>query len=587
MSRIVLLSIVCLSILSPSNARAQVSGWEWVSPAPFGTALNAMVFLDGSTLVGAGDNGIIARSSDRGAHWNVVFTSLDIRFIGLQRRSGTLLAIGDAGAVVRSHDGGQSWLRLADAPIDSVRAIAAAAGQSFFIVGTGGVMLRSDDDGDSWQKVDFDASEDLNAVVFRDARNGVCAGAGGLIALSSDGGTNWRHVVSPTEEDLHCVAWNADGTLFLGGEQGVFLRSTDGAASWIVDGAPTRRVTAFAISDSGWGLALGDSCILRYDVTHQTPLARVFSQVDVRAVAFVDSLWLVSGSKGLLTELRRNRRSIYVPWERSWLFPVGSGDFFEISPVRFPSIRLFAAGPGSLVSTDDGSSWTSFGYWFSTPRAALAMPEDTIVDYGSGSDLGRASVNGPRLEGFPVNLSFHDAMFAAVSSDGVVHQGTWRGWNLRSDDGGLRWEICRLNSERIVYLTSFANDTLAFADQGYGRRLLRSIDAGRHWAEFGPVKNIRFRACISPTRITGGSAHRLLRSGRPTAGSRGTRSHRRRSSMGHGDCGRWAGTRCSASPHGTRMTVVRPGTASAALPSRCWLSPTARCSMASTAIIHS
>jgi photosystem II stability/assembly factor-like uncharacterized protein len=482
------LLLAILTYLTP--VRAQIPDWEWISPAPFGTALNAMVFLDAGTVVGAGDNGIIARSTDRGANWDIVFTLIDLRFIAILNHGDTLLALSDSGAMLRSHDKGHSWQRLADVPITSPNAMTMAADVAAFVTGADGAMLRSIDDGESWQPVNVDSVHDIFGAAFRDATHGICVGSDGFAAITNDGGSIWRHIPLPTGEDMHSASWTADGVLFLGGERGTFLRSTDGATSWESLGDwQAGCITNIAISDSGWGLVLGDSCILRYDVANQTPLSRIFLQLDVRSAAFHDSLWLVSGSKGLLLECRHDKSSHLVPWTRIKIYPLSSGDFLEASRPGLTRLRLFAASSSpafSLASPDNGRSWESYMYWYTNPLAMISAPDDSSFDYCSITALSRTSDIGGMKSLFAVDLNFRDDTYAVVSSDGVVHQGTWRRWNLRSDDGGENWEICSLNSDNPLYYATFVNDTLGFAGSGIGRRLRRTKDAGRHWEAFGP-----------------------------------------------------------------------------------------------------
>lgn len=100
----------------------------------------------------AGEQGLIFRSMDAGAHWEAVQTSNAGSFwAGARVADGSLLAAGQRGHIFRSSDNGASWSEVSSGTQESLTDIVVRADGSVAITGLAGVVLESSDHGQSFR----------------------------------------------------------------------------------------------------------------------------------------------------------------------------------------------------------------------------------------------------------------------------------------------------------------------------------------------------------------------------------------------------------------------------------------------------
>ncbi len=234
---------VAAALLAASSATASGDplGWREI---PFGPAVSPRILApapgtDPRMLLWSG---LIHRSTDWGAHWELV----PARFEG-QRATPALRTLAfdpaDAGIawataadrVYRSTDLGASWQRWGSAaPGTEIRAFVPGTAAMDAWIGTAGGngagVYRTTDGGTTWSPRLVGGSVDVNALAVRPGDPDlIVAGAESAIARSTDGGSSWA-VVRPGPE-VSQLAWDAVGAVLVAHQRDL-VESTDAGLTW-------------------------------------------------------------------------------------------------------------------------------------------------------------------------------------------------------------------------------------------------------------------------------------------------------------------------------------------------------------------
>src|SRR5690348_2071415 len=231
----------------------------------------------------------IYRTTDAGAHWSLVYTTLQkgvfldaLAFWDTQHGIALSDPVDGRFFLLTTNDGGGSWSRV---PPDRLpptlpgeAAFAASGtcltinGQADVWIGTGGAatarVYHSTDRGRSWTVADApvhagNASSGIFAVAFRDGRHGVAVGGdyqlvhGGFpnVALTDDGGRTWRVAKGQLPAGYMSGAAYIPGTghVIAVGLAGTAL-SLDGGESWRMVDTTAYNAVRFAAADAGFAV---------------------------------------------------------------------------------------------------------------------------------------------------------------------------------------------------------------------------------------------------------------------------------------------------------------------------------------------
>ncbi|MFN7975902.1 MAG: YCF48-related protein [Acidobacteriota bacterium] len=286
------------------------------------------------TIVAAGFDGAIARSTDSGFGWSAVTPASGRRLYGGAWGDGSFWLAGEAGTILRSTNDGRSFFPEHTPIPVRLSAVIATPGGRVVAAGDGGAILER---GPSGWRVTRDPVPSEAGIRALAARRGgdlmVAVGYDGL-ALVERGGS-WTRL-PPIEADAIYGLTARDGALFGCGSFGAMLRSDDGGASW--NPVPTdTRAFLRSISFSGaFGVAAGLGTILATQDggEHWTAVLTHFPAQLLACAALSPARAIVAGEYGTLLAT--------TDAGRTWT-DATAGGAFPISALACPTMDAIVA----------------------------------------------------------------------------------------------------------------------------------------------------------------------------------------------------------------------------------------------------
>ena len=221
-----------------------------------------LAVMSHSTIIAVGDNGVIARTTNAGATFELVsgLTGALITSIATTP-AGRGFAGSANGDLLHTTNGGDQW-NIVSRPSSSnaIRAMQYLANDTLVAVGDGGAAFRTGDDGASWDPGTSGITASLSAL---DASGKiiVAVGAAGNTVRSLDGGNVWEQNPITPATDLYSVKLTSTPKGILGiavGKSGAIFRSLDTAQTWDqITGVTTNDLLSLALIDSMHATAVG------------------------------------------------------------------------------------------------------------------------------------------------------------------------------------------------------------------------------------------------------------------------------------------------------------------------------------------
>jgi photosystem II stability/assembly factor-like uncharacterized protein len=500
--------------VGPIGTIMHYDGSSWaVLQRPVKLNLYALSGSGPRSIYAVGEKGVIVHSD--GNHWTVQQDSVvgrtltgvavptpDTAYtVGWQREAGTTH---DAGLLARTTDGGAHWTAALTADslntyISGVWALSPtdvyAAGYRYdkVLARYQGVILHSADAGASWAtQVSAHTGDRVLFSLWAEGPGSVYAAgyqvdsAGrreALVLHSTDGGASWGASTAPHDGDrvIQQIWGTGDGVLFAVGQQdedllqGMVLRSTDGGATWTdVPGSYGGPVY------SGWGLSSTDF----YAVG-----SLVFMRWDGSAWSYPGMAAYAGGAF----------QASWTP-DNTLVFAVG-GEYNEARGVYEGLISR---------STDGGATWTRTlfpgpigmslqGIWGTSANDVYVVGDDA----GDGIILHSAN-GGDSWQEVPVptadtrqlysvwGSAANDVYVAGLQFNAVT--GRYEALILHSTNGGATWAMTTHGSPvahgralTSIWGTSAAELYAVGWDYEYGANVvrgltMRSTDGGASWA---------------------------------------------------------------------------------------------------------
>ena len=216
-------------------------------------ALGTLLFYSlekvGSSLVMAGDVGIVAQSTDGGLNWtsnNVQLTTSLFNDIKEVPKTSTVVAVGNQRTigtrqVLRSTNLGGTWSAIDVGVNTNLQSVSFVDSQLGYACGTNSEVVKTTDGGLTWAPVTRPSVTNytLQAIEFVDANTGwvivnFLTDPGGNIFKTIDGGTTWTQQTIGTTDQLAALDMvNANvGYITLNSSNRPIYKTIDGGTNW-------------------------------------------------------------------------------------------------------------------------------------------------------------------------------------------------------------------------------------------------------------------------------------------------------------------------------------------------------------------
>ena len=252
---------------SPGNVvHTTDGGMTWsTQTVPTQQSLNSVEQLDPLRAIAVGDGGRAIYTSDGGNTWVAGVTNTDRQLCSVVSNGSVALAVGEYGTILRSTDDGASWQQVSTSVtysgFQSVWFLDAMHGT---VVGEAGQIFRTNDGGNTWTPQSSGLTSALYDVRFTDLNNGAIVGDLGYILRTVDGGNTWTRRSRDTNLPLYSLAFDGPSTGYIGGIGALFYKTTDGGATWTkLTNAPNTGYSDISTTPGVANMACGSRNIVR------------------------------------------------------------------------------------------------------------------------------------------------------------------------------------------------------------------------------------------------------------------------------------------------------------------------------------
>lgn len=291
------------------------SGLNWQTSYSGGGTNRDIVMQSPANLISVGSNGLINRSTNLGANWNIVsheyiddikaisfvnintgwvatefgymyqttnsglnwnfqntFGSIlleDMMFFNLQNGWVISQQQNDGGSgvsIYRTSNSGQNWSANVISEIDHAYSLTFPAlntgyllGQSILYDGITTPVYTTTNSGVNWNSI-YSFTEDMNSLYFNSVNNGWACGDNGSVFKTTNAGLNWVQQPTGTFNPLYSVFFVNNNTGFACGDELIF-GTTNGGTNWNVQYNTSATLYDISFGNANNGLAVGNDGI--------------------------------------------------------------------------------------------------------------------------------------------------------------------------------------------------------------------------------------------------------------------------------------------------------------------------------------
>ena len=225
----ILISIICACSLF----KVQAQEWEYVCSLT-GEQLCKVCTQGTDTVYVVGENGLIAKSADKGLTWDkqyfhgketlndIIFCNHEVGFI-----------VGNNGTILRTRDAGSSWEQMFAGTVLNINAIAAFDLDNIWAIGNvwdrdiqemkyRNLIIHSTDMGETWITKPLLPDNLYLPDIKCKGNRGYITGNGGIILKTEDEGTTWEEQILTGYYGISSLSITDNKVYALGGDKIIF-----------------------------------------------------------------------------------------------------------------------------------------------------------------------------------------------------------------------------------------------------------------------------------------------------------------------------------------------------------------------------
>ncbi|MFZ4785812.1 MAG: WD40/YVTN/BNR-like repeat-containing protein, partial [Flavobacteriales bacterium] len=455
---------------------SQCTDWEWLNPYPQSNDLEDVKWVSESKAFAIGDRGVLVRTLDAGATWEVMPQLISYNYQTLYFSSPMIGyaagVINNAGIIIKTIDGGDTWFQL-----DIGVGVPNTIGSLWFVndnlgyAGSFGKILKTTNGGVTWTVKTINISYTFQSLYFFDELNGFAQG-GSYIYRTVDGGLTWTQVLSASTL-LNDISFADVNVGFAGfSSSGYYYKTVNGGATWtqVASGfGSTVRTVYFANALVGYMATTAERI---YQTTDGgTTWTQVYLDVSQDVNAF-----------------------------HSW------GDNHVLAVGNFGRMVISSTGGGN-------GSWTMINQVTPLSPNAMHMIDENTGFFASYGTISKTTDGGESFVHTTIPTSQQPFAMSFPSPDSGFVVGA-NGLRYRTINGGNTWINQSVSNTTSLYFDVFFRDHLNGYYCGSNGLLMKTIDGGLNWNSLGSDQTQTLRGVWFLNADTGyvcGASGTLLR----------------------------------------------------------------------------
>jgi len=424
-----------------------------------------IIFTGADTGLAATTGGKVYRTTDAANTWTLAIDyGRTVQSFALAGTS--VIAAGDQGLLRSSNDGGETWTGVDKAAIGAVNLSGVSCASALLCVMTtsaangqpGNDLIRYEapagtSSGTPSTSQVTPSGTPIAAAAFAAGSNVVAAGTAGVTALSSDAGKTFTQVGSKLPGSFNGVVAGPAKTAFAYGDNGAIAKTVNGGAAWSQASVPTSEMLAgvsFPTPGAGFALDVSGGLFATADA------GATWRTLDIGTTSTPRSVLAPTATTVFVAGPRSIRRSV----DGGTSFTAATGKIAKKSVNQLDGAggaTIFAWGGDSLWrTTDKGKTWTSVKF----PTRIVRLR------------------NGKKVNAFFIDqVDFVNAKTGYLEGDG--------GRLFRTANTGKSWtEIFSTGTTRLADIAfGSASKGYLVSREGNGpSTILRTNDSGATWA---------------------------------------------------------------------------------------------------------
>lgn len=396
-----------------------------------------------------GYNGIIMKTEDGGANWNIQFNQANYSFNSvffIDSVTGFVVGSGsnNNGIIYKTTNGGNLWIELSIPSVQSLNTIYFYNSNLGFAIGQNGTILKSIDGGNQWYSIPTGTIAFFNDIVLADSTNGYVLDLYNTLGVTSDAGETWFFNDLFTEHDLYSLTLLNSTSIVITGFE-IILKSTDAGMTWQSTNPPFQLFSS-CFTDSLTGFTVGrDGAILKtIDGGYTWDIISFGEMNSLKSIIkTTDNALFVAGNSstiGKSTDLGNN-----------WIQLIK--DIFDYLPsVCFlDSLNGYAAGSARLLkTTDGGTNWNGLSFGINNQlNDVYILDKDNIYFVGDAGVYGSSNDAGQNWNiNQVINEDLTGVVFTTPSTGIIISE---YGLILKTSNGGINWDTVYQDNNSFTF----------------------------------------------------------------------------------------------------------------------------------------